>query len=144
MSFQYSRSSGPGGQHVNSCDSKVLLRIQLPEMSEFDETSESKEFWISKAMMINLKKKWSHLITKNNQLLLTSQLTRKQIANQADCLKKARDILFLSSKDDNQNKPFVSETDVYTQNLRKIRSNQRRLETKQLRSMKILARKIFI
>jgi len=49
------RSSGPGGQSVNTTNSKAELRLKLNECAAIDEN-----------IMNNLKLNYSNFITKNN------------------------------------------------------------------------------
>ena len=39
---QFARSSGPGGQHVNTADSKVQLRVDLATTSALDDTQRAR------------------------------------------------------------------------------------------------------
>ncbi|MEX0987082.1 MAG: alternative ribosome rescue aminoacyl-tRNA hydrolase ArfB [Bacteroidales bacterium] len=65
-----SRSSGPGGQHVNKTESKVELHWSLEESREL--TDEQKEL---------LRKRLGKKLTPDGVLIIYSQKTRSQIKN---------------------------------------------------------------
>jgi ribosome-associated protein len=79
LSFAYARSGGPGGQNVNKVSSKVMLRwnpgrcTALPAdvLARFLAQQRSK-------------------LTKEGDILITSQKTRDQGRNAGDCLEKLR------------------------------------------------------
>ncbi|VDP33541.1 unnamed protein product [Echinostoma caproni] len=70
LQISYSYSSGPGGQHVNKTKSKVEIRFHVPSAS-----------WIPDE---------AHRITKDQYFVISSDRTRKQILNQADCMERIR------------------------------------------------------
>ncbi len=74
VQFQYSRSSGPGGQHVNKTNSNVELRWNVLESTFFN--SQQKDLLIK-----NLKS----VLTKDFELLVTcsTQRSREQNINEA-------------------------------------------------------------
>jgi ribosome-associated protein len=77
ISFQTSRSSGPGGQNVNKTNSRVTLRFDVPNSLVL--TDDEKE--------IILKKLHTRL-TSTGELLLTSQENRSQLQNKEDVMQK--------------------------------------------------------
>ncbi len=70
VTYQFSRSSGPGGQNVNKIDSKVILRFKLLESKALSEVEKSR-----------IMKKLSSRLTKSGELVLSSQSARSQLAN---------------------------------------------------------------
>ncbi len=70
IKIQTSRSSGPGGQHVNKTESKVELYWNLEESRLF--TSEQKT---------RLRKRLKPRLTAEGVLIMTSQATPSQIRN---------------------------------------------------------------
>jgi ribosome-associated protein len=75
--FSASRSSGPGGQHVNKVSTKVELRFDV-EHSEL----------LSEEERETLTKKLSGKISKDGFLILTSQSERTQAQNKEKVVEK--------------------------------------------------------
>ncbi|RXK36521.1 hypothetical protein M231_06243 [Tremella mesenterica] len=75
--IKYSRSSGPGGQHVNKTESKATIRVPL-----------SPSPWTPAFLMLSLSKS-HHYLKSNPSLLISSQETRDRREN----LRRALDIL---------------------------------------------------
>lgn len=82
LTFTFVRSSGPGGQNVNKVASKACLRWPVVESPSLDE-----------AVKQRLLSKYRRRISVDGDLLLTSQRTRDQSRNIADCLEKLRAII---------------------------------------------------
>jgi ribosome-associated protein len=82
LSWEASRSSGPGGQNVNKVASKVELRFNLPGTS---------------ALSIEVKARLASLaatrLDANGWILIVSQLTRDQGRNLDDALDKLRQLI---------------------------------------------------
>lgn len=81
--FATSRSSGPGGQHVNKTETKVELRFNILDSVLL--TSAQKKLIIN-----NLGNK---LIENNSTILLTAQETRSQAKNKTLVIKKLHDLI---------------------------------------------------
>ncbi len=77
------RSSGPGGQSVNTTNSKAEIRIKLDEIEELD------EFIIG-----NLKSKYKNYINKENEFVLRSQIHKSQSSNLDECITKAKKMIY--------------------------------------------------
>jgi ribosome-associated protein len=75
--FTASRSSGPGGQHVNKVSTKVELRFNIPESKILSE--EQKQI-----LLVKLK----HKLTSEGDLIILSQETRSQLKNREIALDK--------------------------------------------------------
>jgi ribosome-associated protein len=71
LSFEYARSSGPGGQNVNKVNTKVTLRFDV-------DASRS----LSDDQRVRIKQKLHTRISKEGVLRVTSQRHRTQRANQ--------------------------------------------------------------
>ena len=82
--FSTSRSSGPGGQHVNKTETKVELRFNIVDSALL--TSSQKKLIIN-----NLGNK---LIENNTTILLTTQETRSQAKNKTLVIKKLHDMIY--------------------------------------------------
>ncbi|XP_017025736.1 large ribosomal subunit protein mL62 [Drosophila kikkawai] len=82
LEITYSRSSGPGGQHVNTVNTKVDLRFKVAEAE-----------WIPEQTRQKLLKVLANRITKDGYFYIKSDLTRSQQMNLADALEKLRTII---------------------------------------------------
>ena len=80
--YRYVRSSGPGGQNVNKVNSKVMLRWPIRESSTLPDEVKTR-FW----------KRFGNRITTEGIFIISSQLTRDQLKNKHDCLKKLSEML---------------------------------------------------
>lgn len=81
LQFQTARSGGPGGQHVNKVNSKVLLRFNVPQSSVLDEEE--------KAVLLE---KLSHKLDQEGNIVLQSQESRSQIRNKEIVVRKFYDL----------------------------------------------------
>ncbi|XP_017042753.1 peptidyl-tRNA hydrolase ICT1, mitochondrial [Drosophila ficusphila] len=82
LEITYSRSSGPGGQHVNTVNTKVDVRFKLAQAD-----------WIPEQTRQKLLKVLANRITKEGYFYIKSDLTRSQQMNLADALEKLRSII---------------------------------------------------
>ncbi|KAI8118659.1 hypothetical protein FF38_07085 [Lucilia cuprina] len=82
LEITYSRSSGPGGQHVNTVNTKVDVRFKLSEAD-----------WIPEKTRAKLLTSLENKITKEGYYVIKSDLTRSQQMNLADALEKLRNII---------------------------------------------------
>ncbi len=80
--FTFSRSSGPGGQHVNKVNSRVTLWFNLWQSPS-----------LSEAQKNTLSQKLAGHINRHGQLWLVSDRHRMQMANRQDVLLKFCDLL---------------------------------------------------
>ncbi|XP_059470555.1 large ribosomal subunit protein mL62 [Neocloeon triangulifer] len=79
----YSRSSGPGGQNVNTVNTKVDLRLHLQSAS-----------WLHADIRSKLAETQKNKINADGFLVIKSDLTRQQHLNLADCLSKLRKLIW--------------------------------------------------
>uniref|UniRef100_A0A0B6ZMY7 Large ribosomal subunit protein mL62 n=1 Tax=Arion vulgaris TaxID=1028688 RepID=A0A0B6ZMY7_9EUPU len=86
LKITVSRSSGPGGQSVNTTNSKVEIRFHVESAS-----------WIPDWIKPRVTEQAEGKITKDGFLVIRSDMTRKQILNQADCMNKLRNLIFAAS-----------------------------------------------
>ncbi|XP_060560267.1 large ribosomal subunit protein mL62-like [Ruditapes philippinarum] len=130
IQIQYSRSSGPGGQNVNKVNSKVFVRFNVDDAD-----------WIPDWVKPKIKEQQANKITKNGDFIVTSEKTRKQILNQADCLDKIRHMIFQASilpKELTPEQKAVIEKRERAANEKRIQEKKRRSLLKRSRSMSVL------
>ncbi|CAE6473888.1 unnamed protein product [Rhizoctonia solani] len=72
----YSRSSGPGGQHVNKTSTKATVRLPVNCR------------WIPQWAKINLRKHPTFYVARSDSLQVSSDVHRSQSQNLTECLKK--------------------------------------------------------
>ena len=82
LEWQFVRSSGPGGQHVNRTSSKAVLRFDVATWPDLPADVRQRV----------LERERSRL-TQDGALLIASQRHREQPRNVADCLAKLSGIL---------------------------------------------------
>jgi len=80
---KFMRSSGPGGQSVNTTNSKAEVRININQCNIIDPF-----------ILANLHKNYSSYLNKSNELIVCSQLHKSQKANLEECIEKIQKILF--------------------------------------------------
>ena len=77
LEWQFVRSSGPGGQHVNRTSSKAILRFDARHTPHLPE-----------AVRGRLLERERSRLTRDGAIVITSQRHRDQPQNVADCLAK--------------------------------------------------------
>lgn len=80
--FSFVRSSGPGGQNVNKVASKAVLRWK-PEAGNP----------LPAAVLQRFRSRFPRFMTAEGEIIITSQRTRDQLKNKADCLKKLQALI---------------------------------------------------
>lgn len=87
LHLTYVRSSGPGGQNVNKVASKAMLRWDFVTAGLLDEDS-----------IERLKTSYPANVTKDGELIMTSQRTRDAWQNREDCFEKLKAMLLVAIK----------------------------------------------
>jgi ribosome-associated protein len=82
LHFQFSRSSGPGGQHVNRTASQVELTFDVANSASLSEAQRARILTVLHSY-----------IDTRGILHLTSQTTRSQHRNRADVMERFQDFL---------------------------------------------------
>ena len=80
--FSFSRSSGPGGQHVNKVNTKVTLRWDVTNSASLPD-----------AVRERFCSHYHRRLTRSGEFLVHSQRFRDQGRNVADCLAKLRALI---------------------------------------------------
>lgn len=94
LNFQASLSSGPGGQHVNKTNSKIILEWDLTQTSQFSEETINR-----------LQKRLKSHLTKENILQLQCDKTRSQHQNKAIVIQRFLTLLKSGLKKRKKRKP---------------------------------------
>ena len=82
FTFRTSRSSGPGGQHVNKVDSRVELRFNIANSPLLRDRQKE-----------TLQQKLAHKLTIDGDLIVVSQEERSQLRNKEITIKKLYSML---------------------------------------------------
>jgi ribosome-associated protein len=77
LEWQFARSAGPGGQHVNRTSSKAVLRFRVTDCP-----------FLPDDVRTRLLARERSRLTLEGELIVTSQRNREQPRNVADCLAK--------------------------------------------------------
>ena len=94
LKFSFSRSGGPGGQHVNKVNTKVELRFSIEASLVLIE--EQKQTILSKL---------AKQITQDGELIIISQATRSQLKNKSEAVAKFYNIINKALKPVKKRKP---------------------------------------
>lgn len=94
LSFTYARSGGPGGQNVNKVSSKVILRWNPGRCAA-----------LPADVLARFLQQQRTRLTKEGDLVITSQKTRDQGRNVEDCLEKLRAALLHALQAPKKRKP---------------------------------------
>jgi ribosome-associated protein len=82
LQWSFVRSGGPGGQNVNKVASKAVMRWHAVSSTSLPDDI--------KRRFLNQQR---HRLTKDGELLITSQRYRDQERNRQDCLDKLREMI---------------------------------------------------
>lgn len=77
LTFQATKSSGPGGQNVNKVNSKVILKFNVPGSQLLEESE--------KAILM---KKWAKKLDNEGNIIIQTQEKRSQVQNKTIALRK--------------------------------------------------------
>ena len=94
LNFSFSRSGGPGGQHVNKVNTKVELRFAIADSMVLTEEE--------KAILLE---KLAKQINQEEELIVIAQETRSQLKNKSKAIEKFYDIINKALKPKNKRKP---------------------------------------
>ena len=119
LRFSSVRSAGPGGQHVNKVNTKVVLRWNLRQSKTLPEEVRQR-----------FSQLWASRISQDGWLTLSSQRHRERRRNFDDCLRKLRVMILDALK---PVKPRRSTRPTGASRVRRRRDKQRQSQKKQQR-----------
>ncbi|XP_043959055.1 peptidyl-tRNA hydrolase ICT1, mitochondrial [Gambusia affinis] len=119
LTVSYSKSSGPGGQHVNKVSTKAEVRFHVHTAD-----------WIPEDVRQKIVEKNKNRINKAGELLVTSEVSRSQQRNLLDCLQKISAIVAEAS----ERRREPSDEDVALRAARIEKRNKERLRQKKILS----------
>lgn len=119
LGFRVSRSSGPGGQHVNKTDTKVEAMLHIASADFLTEEQRTK-----------ILEKLAGRINKDGYLSTTCQQTRSQITNKEKAVAKLEALINKVLQEDKPRKPTKIPRAV----------KEKRIKAKRIRSEKIKGR----
>jgi ribosome-associated protein len=115
LSFRFSRSSGPGGQHVQKSSTRVELLFDVPNSPSLTEKQRQK-----------VQKRLARYIDSKGLLHLTSESERSQLRNREEVVARFQSLMRDALKRRKRRKPTKPTT----------ASKEKRLKAKQKRSEK--------
>ncbi|BES98354.1 RF-1 domain [Nesidiocoris tenuis] len=122
LDITYSKSSGPGGQHINTTNTKVDIRFHVQSAE-----------WLSEEIKNNISQTYKNKINKDGYLIVRSDKTRSQIYNQADAMTILRELIRKVA--DAKPPTGPSEETLHALRKRKERANRERLMLKKRHSL---------
>lgn len=120
MTFEATRSSGAGGQHVNKTDSAVILRWNPSQSQSFNEAQIAQIIYFL-----------NRQLTTEGDLLIRSSEERSQKQNKELCIKKW---MALITKALTPKKKRIKTQPTYGSKIKRVKEKKKRSLTKQLRS----------
>ncbi|XP_068932572.1 large ribosomal subunit protein mL62 [Petaurus breviceps papuanus] len=127
LQISYSKSSGPGGQNVNKVNTKAEVRFHLATAD-----------WIAEPVQQKIAILFKNKISKSGELIITSDSSRYQFRNLANCLQKIRDMIAQAS----QTPKEPSKEDAVLRRIRIENMNHERLKQKKIHSTIKASRKV--
>jgi len=116
LEFRFSRSGGPGGQHVNKVSTKAELRFRIDDAD-----------WISERVRARLRRLQARRINSDGELVIMSSRYRSQSRNVEDCIEKLRACLLGASQ---QRKRRIPTAPTKASKRRRLESKRRQSERK--------------
>ncbi len=118
LSFSFVASSGPGGQNVNKRSTKAVLRVSVGAIG-LDEPGRDR-----------LRRIASHLVTKDDELVISADCHRSQHRNRSECEDLLRAMVLQAAEKPKRRRPTKPTRGSIE---RRIDAKKRRGKTKRLR-----------
>jgi len=113
------RAGGPGGQHVNTTDTAVRLRLHLGSVSE-----------LHHAVLARVRKAYPSYITTDDELVLLSRASRSQSMNLDSAYKRMAEMIRAHLRPPKKRRPTKP---TRASQRRRVDAKKRRSQTKSLR-----------
>ncbi|CAD8091432.1 unnamed protein product [Paramecium sonneborni] len=123
LECRFSKSSGPGGQHVNKTNSKAEIRFNLQSAD-----------WLNDQQKLKFLRLYPNFVNKEGEIILTSQFTREQSKNLEDAIDKLREMIFECSKPDKSE--FIIPPPSQYKIKQRIQCKRQRSDVKKTRNIK--------
>jgi ribosome-associated protein len=123
LQFEFTRSRGPGGQHVNKTNSAVILRW-YPMLSSILTPFEKER----------LSRKWHNKLTVEGEFILRVEESREQDRNKKLAIERLHELLEEALKIP---KKRISTKPSYSQKQKRMNEKRKRSEIKKTRQEKI-------
>jgi len=81
--FEFTRSSGPGGQHVNKTATRAVLRVRLADL----------EPYLGGKVTARLRQLAGSRVNDADELVLGAEASRSQLANRTACVVRLRELV---------------------------------------------------
>lgn len=82
LEWSFSRSSGPGGQHVNKTSTKATLRVRLDDLGGLDDGSRER--------LCSIARSW---LAQGTDLVIQADEARSQVDNREAALRRLRAVI---------------------------------------------------
>lgn len=123
LQFEFTRSRGPGGQHVNKTNSAVIIRW-YPMLSSI----------LSPQEKDRVARKWHNKLTVDGEFLLRVEESREQDRNKKIAVERLHELLEEALK---VPKKRISTKPSYSQRQKRLTEKRKRSEIKKTRQEKI-------
>lgn len=122
LTIRFSRSGGPGGQHVNKVETKVEIRFRLADAD-----------WLSPRVRSRLAEISPRRVNRDGDFVVVSSRYRSRERNLEDCVEKLRDLIHRASQ---RRRPRVPTRPTAASRKKRVRDKQKRAARKKERSWK--------
>lgn len=119
LTFTASRSSGPGGQHVNKVSSRITLRFDVDQSPSLDDTQRAR-----------IRERLATRVTKDGVLLVHAQQHRSQLRNREVAIERFAALLRQALSEDPTRKATRTPRRAHR---KRVEHKRRKSQTKALR-----------